>query len=214
MKIRMKKLLCLVLFLILLHSCASGKFRGLKNGDLIFVTANAENLSGAISRVTKTGAKFSYDHLGLIEKSGREYFVYHAAPKGGSQRQPLKDFVDEAGKERQQLVIYRLKPQYQHAIPQALENAKAMLGKPYNFSYVLNEESYYCSDFVERAFRGNGIFELQPMTFINPKTGKTDDYWKKFYDRLGIPVPEGEPGCNPNGMANSEKIFFVRVLEF
>lgn len=47
------------------------------------------------------------------------------------------------------------------------------------------------------------------MTFVNPKTGKTDVAWEAFYKKQNLEVPEGKPGCNPNGMAASPKIKFL-----
>jgi len=41
------------------------------------------------------------------------------------------------------------------------------------------------------------------MTFINPKTRKIDDFWISFYKKQNLEVPEGQPGCNPNGLAAS-----------
>ncbi len=70
------------------------------------------------------------------------------------------------------IVIYRLKNEYQSTIPHAIEKAKTMLGKPYNWLYLLNDDELYCSDFVERAFRDdNKVFELIPMNFKNKETG-------------------------------------------
>ena len=52
-----------------------------------------------------------------------------------------------------------------------------------DFNYILDENSYYCSDFVERSFRAENIFKLEPMTFIDPKTGKTNAFWEEFYTK-------------------------------
>jgi len=95
---------------------------------------------------------------------------------------------------------------------EAIKKANSLLGKPYNFNYILNDETLYCSDFIERIFRNNHIFELKPMTFINPKTGMTDDFWLKFYQEKNLEVPEGKMGCNPNGLAGSEKLLIIRKL--
>ena len=70
------------------------------------------------------------------------------------------------------IVVYRLRAPQQAAIKDAVATARTMLGKPYNTSYVLNEDSYYCSDFIERAFRAHHVFALQPMNFRNPQTGQ------------------------------------------
>ena len=43
--------------------------------------------------------------------------MLHAAPKGGSQKQNLKEFLKDQAGEGQKVIVYRLKPQYQNAIP-------------------------------------------------------------------------------------------------
>ncbi|AZB10143.1 hypothetical protein EG344_15625 [Chryseobacterium sp. G0162] len=202
---RIAGILCL-LVLFLTQCTTQQNTIQLQNGDLLFVTAKETGLSGAINNVTQKQKIASFDHIGILEKEGKKLFVLHAAPKGGSQKQTLKDFVKDQKRDQQNVVVYRLKPEYQKSIPVAIEKAHSMLGKPYNFNYILDEDSYYCSDFVERAFRNDHIFKLEPMTFIDPKTGKTNAFWEGFYTKKNLKVPEGEPGCNPNGLAGSEKI--------
>ncbi|MGR3856177.1 YiiX/YebB-like N1pC/P60 family cysteine hydrolase [Chryseobacterium indologenes] len=196
----------LMLLLVQCHNNVSVSTVDIRNGDLLFVTAKETGLSGAINNVTQKQKTASFDHIGILEKEGRKMFVLHAAPKGGSQRQDLKDFIKDQKEEGQEVIVYRLKPEYQKAIPEAVKKAHSMLGKPYNFNYILDENSYYCSDFVERAFRDEHIFKLEPMTFIDPKTGKTNTFWEEFYTKKNLKVPEGEPGCNPNGLAGSGKL--------
>ena len=193
-------------------NCVPSKASGLQNGDLLFVTAKNSGLSGAINNVTQKQKNSSFDHIGILEKANGKLYVLHAAPKGGSQKQQLNDFLKNQAEEGQAVVVYRLKPQYQHAIPLAIEKANAMLGKPYNFNYILDKNSYYCSDFIERAFRENQIFKLEPMTFIDPATGKTNAFWEDFYRKKNLKVPEGEPGCNPNGLAASEKLERIKEI--
>ncbi|WP_336688640.1 MULTISPECIES: YiiX/YebB-like N1pC/P60 family cysteine hydrolase [unclassified Chryseobacterium] len=196
---------------IVITACKNSQVSGLKNGDLLFVTAKETGLSGAINNVTQKQKNASFDHIGIVEKSKDGIFVLHAAPKGGSQKQEMNDFLKDQSEEGQRIIIYRLKSEYQKSIPSALEKANSMLGKPYNFNYILDENSYYCSDFIERAFREDHIFKLEPMTFIDPKTGKTNAFWEEFYQKKNLKVPEGELGCNPNGLAASEKL--ERIME-
>ncbi|MBL7880729.1 MAG: hypothetical protein JNN23_12890 [Chryseobacterium gambrini] len=196
---------------VLIIACKNSQISGLKNGDLLFVTAKETGLSGAINNVTQKQENASFDHIGIVEKGKDGIFVLHAAPKGGSQKQEMKDFLKDQSEEGQRVIVYRLKSEYQKSIPSALEKANSMLGKPYNFNYILDENSYYCSDFIERAFREDHIFKLEPMTFIDPKTGKTNAFWKEFYQKKNLKVPEGELGCNPNGLAASQKL--ERVME-
>lgn len=197
----------------LIVSCKNSAISDIKNGDLLFVTAKETGLSGAINNVTQKQKNASFDHIGILEKNRDGVFVLHAAPKGGSQKQNLKEFLKDQADEGQKVIVYRLKPQYQNAIPGALEKANSMLGKPYNFNYILNENSYYCSDFIERAFRKDTVFKLEPMTFIDPETGKTNAFWQEFYQKKNLKVPEGEPGCNPNGLAASDKLERIKELK-
>ncbi|MFL0681977.1 MAG: YiiX/YebB-like N1pC/P60 family cysteine hydrolase [Algoriphagus aquaeductus] len=178
----------------------------LQTGDLIFVGAKSDQLSGAINRVTQREENASFDHVGILEVSDETVFVLHASPKKGSVREPLDSLVSDSAEKGKQLAVYRLSEETRHCIPEAISTAKSLLGKPYNWSYVLNDTSLYCSDFVERAFRSASLFHLEPMTFKNPLTGKTDLYWAEFYQKLGMEVPEGKPGCNPNGLAASPNL--------
>lgn len=194
-----------VLF-VLQYCTPRAKSALLKNGDLLFVTAKDTGLSGAINNVTQKEKEASFDHIGIVETKNNHWYVLHAAPKGGSQKQRLDDFLKDQSDDGQKVIIYRLKPEYQKSVPAALKKAESMLGKPYNFNYILDENSYYCSDYIERAFRESSIFKLEPMTFIDPKTGRTNEFWREFYKKKNLEVPEGQPGCNPNGLAASEKL--------
>lgn len=197
---------------VFFFSCKNSQTSGLKNGDLLFVTAKESGLSGAINNVTQKQENASFDHIGILQKDKKGIFVLHAAPKGGSQKQNLDEFLNDQANDGQKVVIYRLKPEFQNTIPNAIEKANSMLGKPYNFNYILDENSYYCSDYIERSFRENQIFKLEPMTFLDPKTGKINVFWEEFYAKKNLKVPEGEPGCNPNGLAISKKLERIKEL--
>ncbi|WP_262151812.1 YiiX/YebB-like N1pC/P60 family cysteine hydrolase [Chryseobacterium foetidum] len=211
-KILNVKLLAFLILIFSLISCASNLKSDLKNGDLLFVTAKNSGLSGAINNVTQKKETEKFDHIGILEIKNGQYSVLHASPENGSNRQNLKDFIKDQKEDQQNIVVYRLKPEFQKTISKALSNADLMLGKPYNFNYILDENSYYCSDFIERAFRENQIFKLEPMTFKDPKTGKTNEFWQDFYNKKNLKVPEGELGCNPNGLAGSDKLIRIKEL--
>ncbi|WP_026968057.1 YiiX/YebB-like N1pC/P60 family cysteine hydrolase [Algoriphagus terrigena] len=185
----------------------------LQTGDLLFVGAKADQLSGAINRVTQREEDASFDHVGILEVSESGIYLLHASPEKGSVREPLDSLVNRATAKDKQLAVYRLTGEAQASIPEAIRTAGTLLGKPYNWTYVLNDSSLYCSDFVERAFRDAALFKLEPMTFKDPKTGQTDTYWAEFYRKLGMEVPEGQPGCNPNGLAASEHLRKVGYLD-
>lgn len=204
------KHLYFLFILVLIQSCAVSNLTQIHNGDLLFVEAKIEKLSGAISRVTKSDKEISFDHVAIIEKNNNQINVLEASIKNGTAKTSYQLFLKEH--KQTKIVLYRLKPGYQNSVSTALIKANSMLGKPYNVSYILNENSYYCSDFIERSFEKDNIFELKPMTFINPKTGKMDEFWLNFYKKLGLEVPEGKLGCNPNGLSQSNKIEKIVVL--
>ena len=212
----------LLLFTLTMNSCTQTKsitkkeiisLKNIQNGDLIFVGAQTEELSGAINRVTKINDETNFDHVGLIEKTTDSIFVLHAAPMGGSQREEIHHFYTSQSEKKNKIVIYRLKNEYQSTIPYAITKAKTMLGKPYNWLYILNDDELYCSDFIERAFRDDKVFELIPMNFKNKETGIIDNFWIDFYRKKGEEVPQDEPGTNPNQLATSDKLIKVGELK-
>lgn len=199
---------------ILLFSCTAYQAKpSLKNGDLLFQGSSATKLGEAIDKVTQTSAETHFSHVGLVEINQQgQIFVLHAAPHGGSCRVSLADFISPET-DSIETVLYRLKPAWQKTIPQALARANSMLGKAYNFSYVLSDSVHYCSEFIYKAFEADSVFKLNPMTFKDPANGTFFPTWVDYYSRLGIAIPEGKPGCNPNGMAASDKLERIAQLE-
>jgi uncharacterized protein YycO len=203
----------LIFFLpLFLASCAQKTGIHLQNGDLLFIGNSSGGLSKAIDEVTQTNLKTNYSHIALVEKSGNDFWVLHSTPENGSERISLKKFLENQKKENADVDVYRIKNPNQIDFESAINKAKTMLGKPYNFTYVLSDSAYYCSDFVYHSFEKDSVFKLNPMTFKNPGKTEFNQGWIDFYGKLNMKIPEGEPGCNPNGMAASEKIEFIGRL--
>ncbi|MFV0346017.1 MAG: YiiX/YebB-like N1pC/P60 family cysteine hydrolase [Bacteroidales bacterium] len=205
---RMKptQLIIMVWSLICLSCNAQSETQKLKTGDLLFQAAGSSSLSQAIDKVTQTDSATHYSHVGIAKvKDDGSVVVLHASIEGGTCEVSLNDFLNPKGK-TVQTVLYRLKKKWQNTIPDAVIKAEGMLGKPYNFSYVLSDSSHYCSEFIYKAFEKDSVFELNPMTFKDPKTGEFLQGWVQHYQNLGIEIPEEKLGCNPNGMAASDKL--------
>lgn len=183
----------------------------LQLGDLLFRGANSENLSQAIDKVTQTLGETHFSHVGLVEVSDSGIFVLHASPVGGTCVVPINEFLHPEG-DSVTVVAYRLKDQWQESIPVAITKAKQMLGKPYNFSYILSDTAHYCSEFVYLAFADDTVFKLNPMTFKDPVTDNYIPTWVAYYQELGLEIPEGLPGCNPNGIAASTKLEQIGII--
>lgn len=198
--------------LLIAFSCTTSNIP-LKNGDLLFVGNSSGNLSKAIDEVTKTEKSTNFSHIALVEKSGKDIWVLHAAPQNGSERISLDEFKNYAKKDSSEIVIYRIKKEFEPDFENAISEAKTMLGKPYNFTYILSDSAYYCSDFVYNSFEKDSIFEMNPMTFKNPQTNEFHKTWIEFYQKQNLEIPEGQPGCNPNRMAASEKLDLIGILK-
>ena len=177
----------------------------LQTGDLLFCSSTSGELSKAIDQATQTGQETHFDHIGIVDIRNDTVYILHAAPKKGVCRETIGHFF-YSYKEKVTISVYRLNDQLQKAIPSAIKKANSLLGQPYNYSYILKDPGHYCSEYIYEIFAADSIFELKPMTFKDPKTGKFLTGWVNHYKKLGIPIPEGEPGCNPNGMAASEKL--------
>ena len=177
----------------------------LQTGDLLFREKSSENISEAIDRVTQTTAATHFSHVGLVEVTDTGVVVLHAYPVGGTCMISLNEFLHPKA-DSVRVIASRLKEEGQKAIPAAIQKAHSMLGKPYNFSYVLSDTAHYCSEFIYLAFAADSVFKLEPMTFKDPKTGAFPAAWVEYYQKMGIEIPEGKPGCNPNGLAASEKL--------
>jgi hypothetical protein len=138
--------------------------------------------------------------------------VYHSTPKKGVCCESLDQFLYPDEKEAI-VAVYRLKNNYLKAIPQAIDLARQFLGEKYNHSFLFSDTGYYCSEFIYKIYAPEEVFHLYPMTFKDPYNGEFIPTWVEYYGQLGISIPEGEPGCNPNGIAASDKLELIGELK-
>ena len=184
----------------------------LRTGDLLFCSADTGTLSKAIDESTQTGKETHFDHVGIVEINHDTMWVLHAAPKKGVCIEQIGLFLS-LGKSTLHATAYRLKMNYQKAICAAIQKAHGFLGQSYNFTYRLNDPGHYCSEYIYEIFAADSVFTLNPMTFKDPKTGQFLPGWIDHYRKLELAVPEGEPGCNPNGLAASDKLEIIGVVK-
>jgi hypothetical protein len=188
--------------------------KSLVTGDLLFAGVlldKQEDLSSAINEVTQTNEQTNYFHVGITEVHDDTVWVIHAAPGKGVCREQLEKFINNSS----DLVdVYRLKDPYRSFISAALERSRALIGQPYDSVYIMGcGHGYYCSGLIFTLFEGYDVFSLEPMTFKDQKTGEFHPGWVEYYEKMGRAIPEGLPGCNPNGMAASPSLFFLGRLK-
>lgn len=183
----------------------------LSEGDLIFIGTQKSGWSRAINDVTQTGGNTSYHHTGLIIAEGDQWYLMHAAPENGVEQVPLHTYLDRL--DSQTVVdIYRIRGIDTMDLEKVKKSGSEMLGSAYNYAYVFNDSTHYCSEFVYRCFAPYRVFTLEPMTFkVN---GETLAFWKTYYEELGTDIPEGQPGCNPNGMAAGRHVHYLGRLAY
>ena len=90
----------------------------------------------------------------------------------------------------------------------SIAHARQYIGRRYDRLYLKDNEDIYCSELVQFSFvdhQGKPIFTPIPMSF-HDSTGKITDYWKNFYKKEGLEVPEGEPGTNPGELSQRENV--------
>ena len=183
----------------LLSACGDG----LRSGDLVFVCADTAGMDAAISAATADDNAVNYSHVGIIEctkDSGA--FVIDATPQYGVSRHSLREFGAENG----ELHYYRVKG-YDNG-NEWVGNAKRYMGRPYDFYFLPDNGKFYCSELVSEVCLdadGNPIFETQPMNF-RAADGTMPDYWVSLFDSLGVEVPQGAMGTNPNDFVKSGKL--------
>ncbi len=185
----------------------------LMTGDLLFMNHLSCSVSQAIDLVTQTGKNTHFSHIGIVEISDNSVKVYHSTPSAGVCCENLDQFLHPDEKETE-VTVYRLKKEYLSFIPQAIKSAREFLGEAYNHSFQLTSPGYYCSELIFRIFAPVQIFDLFPMTFKDREKKEFPPHWIEYYRQLGISIPENQPGCNPNGMAASDKIQWVGELKF
>ena len=154
----------------------------LENGDLIFVKDDSD-IGQAIQ--ASTG---NYNHVAIF-LDGQ---VYHATVEGGVIAQLPEDFFED-GK------VYDLYSYPKFDSKEVKKLAESLLGAPYNASFYPDGEGFYCSQYIADILP---IFETIPMKF-GDDTQEISDFWREYYQDLGLPVPLNQPGTNPSQLAVS-----------
>ena len=200
-----------IYLLFILHSSCASNFQ-LQEGDLLFQDLDSSPLCDAIELVTPGYNDANFSHIGFIVSDDGKLKVLEAIPPKVILTE-LEDFLsrskDKDGNPK--VIVGRLKKEYKNTIPKAVEFAYKKIGVDYDDVFLINNNSYYCSELLYEAFSKDSIFQLQAMTFLHPDSGDTLQTWKAYYAELGVKIPENELGINPGIMSLSKKIEIVHI---
>ena len=183
-----------------------------EEGDFLFLDLDCGGLCDAIEAVTEGANGQDFSHLGMIHLRNDSVFVLEAM--GNSVRlTPLHSFLSYTKKPAIQA---RIKPEFRKLIPGAVKFGLSQLGKPYDDAFLPDNGKYYCSELIYDAFleanQKQPLFRLEPMTFRQPGSRDYFPVWTEYYAKLGIPIPEEVPGCNPGGISRSPHLDILGIL--
>jgi len=208
-------LLSLTFYAFLAGGCTSDSFE-LKAGDLLFQKWTSSDFAKAINAVTAGYGDNDFAHVGLVLSHNDSLQVLEAVTGAGVVLTPIEDFLNASVDANgiPQVAVGRLKQDYQSAIAPINDWMVNKLGAPYDTLFIYGNEKYYCSELIHDAFNlhvdGNDAFELQPMTFKDPKTKAFFPIWETYFEAVNAEIPEGALGINPGLMSRSKKLEIVK----
>lgn len=181
----------------------------IKTGDLLFQNLDCGPLCDAIETVTEGYNAQKFSHIGLAYSRKDSMYIIEAIGKD-VHLTSLQEFM---ARTNHPTIIARLKKQYQHLIPAAIQEALKHLGDVYDDAFIYNNGKYYCSELIYDAFKkannNKPFFKLEPMTFKDPATHQFFPAWVDYYKSLNMNIPESKPGINPGGISTSNKIMII-----
>lgn len=210
----MKRFYPILLFILAL-SCQQPLLR---NGDLVFVglpldyNADTTTMSSAISAATG-GDGHNIIHVAIAEVKGDSTWIIDATIKRGVDRHPLDTFLADftlRDGSLPELIVARVKG---IDADKAVIRAKDYCGREYDKCFLPDNEDLYCSELVQLCYldeAGEQVFDSVPMNFCAPD-GTMPPYWTWLFGLLGMDVPQGVTGTNPQGMYESNNIEYVPV---
>ena len=230
----MKKTLFLWLTLLLSAVCVSAQrlegvgMDSLCEGDLLFC---AQVKGNNITDVTVGVDGLGIDHVAVYAEGN----VIEAIPESGVVESPLGSFLVRLS-ENETVLVGRVDGLDVRA---SVDNARRLLGLPYDDIFMPGDSAVYCSELVQMSFvfsgqreRGaadgtdgtddtdgtdgtDGEDSAAEAVFatipmsFHDSTGRVTEFWTKFYAARGLTVPEGEPGTNPGQLSRDPN---VRIL--
>jgi len=136
----------------------------LRSGDLLFVSGESRILMGLVnfSKVCTDLSDSDFSHIALVSREDGEIVVYDTI-LGGPRRTPFGHFVNDRRVWR--IAVKRLHPEHQRFVPGAIAYCRQAYGSQIAFDgdFQLNNDSLYCTELVELAFRHAGLPLSEPI---------------------------------------------------
>ncbi|MBH83678.1 MAG: hypothetical protein CMP70_03265 [Flavobacteriales bacterium] len=203
----MGKYLCICIFFA---SCTSNF--NLKDGDFLFQDLDSSELCEAIEAVTNGYKGSNLSHVGLVTKQNNEVLVIEAIPPE-IVLTPLDTFLNRSKdcNGNPKVIVGRLKNEFKSNIEASINYCLKRIGNKYDFEFIFNNNSMYCSELIYNSFNNEQIFKAQPMIFEDPNNEKITKIWQEYYLSINKPIPHNKLGVNPGLMSISNAIEIVHI---
>lgn len=127
---------------------------GIKDGDIILQT-----ILGTQGMAIIAASSSPYTHMGFIKTSGKNPVVVEAV--GPVKETPLTQWIARGVGQR--ITILRLKDMTPEMAKKVAAAARKHYGKPYDFYFLPDKKSFYCSELVREAYLGAGVTLGKPQ---------------------------------------------------
>ena len=186
-------------------------------GDLIFLY-DTTGMGRAIQSSTEWDSlRPALTHVAITECTDSGVYVIDATPALGVARRTLEDFISSVWDTNAEYGFISMAIYYYIDVPfdtaTLLERMHSLIGVPYDPYFLPNNGRLYCSELVQECFfdqNGHRLFPYKPMNFY-ASDGTLPAYWQHHFDSLGVAVPQGLPGTNPNDMSKSPILQQFRI---
>ena len=165
----------LILPLLLFWACGThpnksqntnGNLETLQEGDLLFQDLNCGELCDAIEAVTEGVNGKDFSHCAMVVKINDSLKVVEAIGDK-VQVNTLKDFFARSGDTAsiRNITVGRVLEKYQPVVAKAAIKVKEYIGQPYDDVFLMDNNSWYCSELLYDAFKeandAQDFFELK-----------------------------------------------------
>jgi hypothetical protein len=209
----------LLLLLVLAFGCRRADDNRLRNGDLIFVgipvdyETETDSMDAAISAATGEEGALNLIHVAIAEVQTDSVWIIDATIKRGVDRHPLDTFLCDFTLKDGSLPEFIVKRVEGVDADAAVQRARALCGNGYDTCFLPDNGDYYCSELVRDCYldaAGKPVFSSEPMNFL-ASDGTMPPYWERLFGQLGMDIPQGVPGTNPQAMSESRCLAEVAV---
>lgn len=193
----------------------------IETGDLLFIGIPMnywdDSMADAIADATAAeGDTVNFIHTAILEVDDLgQVWVIDATIAHGVDRHPLdtlfENFVLHRGGPPT-IEVMRLTDNSQAKA--FVEVSKGFIGEAYDNYFLEGNGLHYCTELVYDSYvraDGTRCFERIPMNFKNQK-GEMPAYWTNIFALLGQPIPQDQPGTNPQQMHASPNLVHVTYL--